>query len=83
MTHQHPLQHLVGQLRHGDLSRRQFMQAATALGIGTATASLLAQGEAASQEASPAASPEATTAVAPTAGTEGQERGAGGDLRII
>ncbi|MBA3377264.1 MAG: peptide ABC transporter substrate-binding protein [Chloroflexia bacterium] len=82
MAHQYPLQHLVGQLRHGDLSRRQFMQAATALGIGTATASLLASG-AASQEASPAASPEAATAVAPAAGTEGQERGAGGDLRII
>ena len=82
MARPNTLRHLVDQLRDGDLSRRQFMRAATALGIGTATASVLANGVA-GQEASPAASPEAATAIAPAAGTEGQERGACGDLRII
>ncbi|MBA2468121.1 MAG: peptide ABC transporter substrate-binding protein, partial [Chloroflexia bacterium] len=76
------LQHLVDRLQRGDLSRRQFMQAATALGVGTATAAILASG-AGAQEASPAASPQAAATGVPAAGTEGQERGAGGELRII
>ena len=47
----------------------------------TATAALLANG-ASAQDASPAATPQTVT-IAPAAGTEGQERGAGGELRII
>jgi peptide/nickel transport system substrate-binding protein len=84
MTRHHTLHDLVDRLQRGDLSRRHFMQAATALGVGTATASLLATG-AMAQEASPAASPAAEVIAAsiPAEGTEGQERGAGGELRII
>ncbi|MGN6030125.1 MAG: ABC transporter substrate-binding protein, partial [Thermomicrobiales bacterium] len=77
---------LVDDLRAGNLSRRQFMQAAAALGVGTAAASLIATSalaQDATPEASPAASPAAAANVFPDAGTEGQTRGAGGDLRII
>ncbi|MGC4105109.1 MAG: ABC transporter substrate-binding protein [Thermomicrobiales bacterium] len=75
---------LVSDLRAGNLSRRQFMQGAAALGVSTAAASLIATNtlaQSATPEASPAASPAAD--VFPDAGTEGQTRGAGGDLRII
>ncbi|MGB3329334.1 MAG: ABC transporter substrate-binding protein, partial [Thermomicrobiales bacterium] len=77
---------LVDDLRAGNLSRRQFMQGASALGVGTAAASLMAN-TALAQDATPnataVASPAASTVVFPDAGTEGQTRGAGGDLRII
>jgi len=87
-----PFATLVARLRDGAISRREFTQAATALGIGAAAAnviatSTLAQG--ATPEASPDASPGASPAASPVAsgfpdaGTEGQTRGAGGDLRII
>jgi len=77
------LSSLVDDLRAGHLSRRQFMQAATALGVGASAASLIASTTLA-QSATPGASPAAPTANPfPDAGTEGQTRGAGGDLRII
>ena len=85
MTRQHQFSDLLAQLSRGDLSRRHFMQASAALGVSTATASLLA-GSVSAQDATPSASPAATPAavtLAPAVGTEGQERGAGGELRII
>ncbi len=65
------------------------MQAAGALGIGTAAATILAA-SASAQDASPAASPVASPVAGsaaitsrPEAGTNGQQRGGGGELRII
>ncbi len=83
MSTRTPISDLVRQLRSGDITRRQFMQTATALGAGTAAAATMANGVIA-QDASPAASPVAAEAAqAPAFGTENQERGAGGELRII
>ena len=80
------LRSLVDRLQSGDLTRRQFMLATGALGIGTAAATILAtSGSAAAQDASPSASPAAATSSGsrPEAGTDTQTRGAGGELRII
>lgn len=74
---------LVDRLTRGEVSRREFMHAATALGVSTASASALAMG-ASAQDATPGASPVPEAgASAPAFGTEDQERGAGGELRII
>lgn len=90
---------LYDQLTAGEISRRQFIERAAATGMGAAGAIFLANSAAiaagggskngfavyAAQDGTPAASPGATPAasVRPSAGTEGQTRGAGGELRII
>jgi len=63
------------------IDRRQFTQAATAIGFGAASA--LATTGTFAQGASPAASPVATSGVRPAVGTETQERGAGDELRLL
>lgn len=79
-----PFQELFEGLKRGDLSRRQFMQRAGALGMGTSVALFCADSVTFAQDASPAASPSAAAAGSrPSEGTEGQTRGAGGELRII
>jgi peptide/nickel transport system substrate-binding protein len=72
---------LVYQIERWRISRRHFMQAASALGIGVTTASVIANGVTA-QDSTPAATPAAASLV-PSVGTENQQRGAGGELRII
>ena len=76
----------------GALDRRRFIAAATAAGASLAAATFLADGgntfaadatPGASPEASPAASPATGAATRPAFGTENQQRGAGGQLRII
>jgi peptide/nickel transport system substrate-binding protein len=79
MTQSGSLRDLVTRYQAGALSRRQFVTAAGALGIGAATVSVLA-GPVAAQDASPEA---AAASSAPAFGTGNQERGAGGELRII
>ncbi len=90
------LSNLHAQLTDGSISRRQFIERASATGIGAATALFLANGAAiaaaggsrngfavyAAQDGTPAPAPSGT-AKRPDAGTEGQTRGAGGELRII
>ena len=86
-----PFSALFDLLKSGELSRRDFIARAGALGMGAAAATMLANVAGASakspgslkngwaftaQEATPAA-------VAPTSGTEGQQRGAGGELKLI
>jgi peptide/nickel transport system substrate-binding protein len=73
----------------GHVDRRQFIQRAAALGVSLGSAVALAQNTVA-QSATPDASPGATPAAPLTAGsfqpdfgTEDQERGAGGELRIL
>ncbi|MBA2248371.1 MAG: peptide ABC transporter substrate-binding protein, partial [Chloroflexia bacterium] len=90
------LSNLYTQLTDGSISRRQFIERASATGIGAATALFLANGAAiaaaggskngfavyAAQDGTPAPAPSGV-ARRPDAGTEGQTRGAGGELRII
>lgn len=76
------------QLVTGEIDRRQFMARAGALGLGAAAISMIVQNTALAQEALPVASPAATPVAAgsyvrPDGGTEGQTRGAGGELRIL
>ncbi|HWV36698.1 MAG TPA: ABC transporter substrate-binding protein [Thermomicrobiales bacterium] len=80
-----PFQVLFDGLKRGDISRRQFIQRATALGMGASVALFCAESATFAQDASPAAgaTPSPGTATRPEDGTEGQTRGAGGELRII
>jgi peptide/nickel transport system substrate-binding protein len=73
-----PFSRLMTALRAGEIDRRQFIQGATALGMGVSVATFCA-GTVAAQDATPAPG----AGVRPAAGTENQERGSGGELRII
>lgn len=77
-----PFASLYAALRSGQISRRRFVESATALGMTAAGAAFLVNGAAAQDAATPEASPAAASAI-PSAGTEGQTRGAGGDLRLL
>jgi len=78
-----PFRALFEQLKSGQISRRGFIERSTALGMGAGLA-MYVSGTVGAQDASPEASAAASTAgELPTGGTENQERGAGGDLRII
>jgi len=81
-----PFGSLYAAFKTGQISRRRFVESTMALGMTAAGAAFLAQGVSAdaTPEASPGASPaSSTTAVAPSAGTEGQKRGAGGELKLL
>src|SRR5215213_6459355 len=67
-------------LQAGRISRRDFLQRAAALGVATPVALGILRLTDVAQEATPASG--AFTA-APTAGTEGQTRGAGGELKLL
>jgi peptide/nickel transport system substrate-binding protein len=91
-----PLHDLYESFTSGSIDRREFMRRSSLLGVSTAGALFLANtaGAVASggstrngaafiaQDATPGASPTAGTA-RPSVGTEGQERGAGGDLNLL
>ncbi|MEA2527439.1 MAG: peptide/nickel transport system substrate-binding protein [Thermomicrobiales bacterium] len=78
----------VGQLRHaydelvaGRISRRTFLERAAALGVAPSLALLLGRtGHASAQQGSPVAGIDFPGA--PSVGTEGQTRGAGGELKL-
>lgn len=74
-----PFRDLTEQFRARQINRRTFMQAATALGVSTSVASLVATSVSA-QNATPAAS---TPEGRPADGTENQQRGAGDELRLL
>ncbi len=94
-----PFRHLFEEYKAGKLSRRHFIEKATALGmsVGVAMYCVNAVPVAAAQVGSPAASPETSPEASPAAtsllpgtaadrpaiGTENQQRGSGGELRII
>jgi len=72
-------------LKQGRISRRSFVQKAIALGVGLPVAAFIANSTtlnalAAQDNATPAA--EATPGI-PSFGTESQQRGAGGELKIL
>jgi len=77
-----PFRDILTAFKGGDLSRRQFIERATALGMSAGLALHIAGTSAAlAQDGTPAAS--GTGATAPAVNTENQERGAGGELRIL
>jgi peptide/nickel transport system substrate-binding protein len=78
-----PFSRLFAALRRGEIDRRQFVQGATALGMTASVATWCAGTVAAQDAATPAALGAAGAEARPTSGTENQERGAGGELRII
>lgn len=79
-----PYSKLFDALRAGEISRRDFVTRATALGMGLGVATYCANTVAA-QDASPEASPagDEGVGVIPSVNTENQERGAGGELKIL
>jgi peptide/nickel transport system substrate-binding protein len=77
-----PFTRLFNALRSGDINRRQFVQGATALGMSASVATWCA-GTIAAQDATPETLGAAGADAIPAAGTENQERGAGGELKII
>jgi peptide/nickel transport system substrate-binding protein len=69
------------ELRAGRISRRDFLQRAAALGVATPVAlGVLRLTDVAAQEATPESG---ASSAAPTVGTEGQTRGAGGELKLL
>ena len=80
---QSSLGHLISELKAGAINRRMFLQRGAALGIGAGVLTTLAANTASAQDATPEASPTSGSSVFPDVGTENQQRGAGGELRIL
>src|SRR5690606_12962318 len=93
-----PFRKLVTKLERGEISRRQFLEACGALGIGASVSVFMANvahAKATGQElrngfafyqgadGTPSASPAAEASGIPRAGMAGVTRGEGGELRII
>ena len=77
-----PFRQLTGQLRANKIDRRTFMQASAALGVASSFAAVVANTVGA-QDATPATSSGSAPEGRPATGTENQERGAGGELRLL
>lgn len=91
------IQHLVAELTKGSITRREFLSRASGLGIASGTALFLANAAGVSatngyrngfavyqsNDGTPAASPESDAPGVPAENTEDQQRGEGGELRII
>jgi peptide/nickel transport system substrate-binding protein len=79
----HPVRTLHNQLKSGEITRRQFTTRAAALGLSASAIAMIANNTVSAQSATPEATPVPLAGFRPDAGTEGQTRGAGGDLRIL
>ena len=79
------LQRTYESLLRGEISRRAFLERAIALGMALPLAQSILVSTAGAQSATPAAgaTPFAGSASAPADGTEGQTRGAGGELKLL
>ena len=77
------LRDVMEQYSAGALTRRQVMARGSVLGIGAAGMAAFLQHPALLAQATPDASPVAVTSGRPDAGTDGQTRGEGGELRIL
>src|SRR5262245_20362076 len=76
------LRNLYDELTTGGLSRRAFVERTMALGVGAPVALFLARtGGVSAQDATPV--PAVGKGSAPSSGTEGQTRGAGGELKLL
>lgn len=79
MSHS-PFGELIAALQHGEINRRTFLQRGAALGISAGLLTTIAANTASAQDATPAVD---GGSMFPNAGTENQERGAGGELRAL
>ena len=91
MAEQGKLATLVAQMKHGEVDRRGFLKAATALGVAPAVSMFLANAAAAGSsrngfafysQATPEATPVAGSGI-PTMGMEGKTRGQDGNLKLL
>lgn len=82
MTEQGKLASLYEQLKNGDISRRGFVQGATALGVAGAVSTFLVNA-AVAQDATPVATAGARTGGIPEVGMEGKTRGQDGTLKLL
>ena len=71
---------LITDLKGGEINRRTFLQRGAALGVSAGLLTTLAANTASAQDATPTAD---SGSLFPDAGTAGQERGAGGELRAL
>ena len=78
--HQTSLGTLIAALKGGEINRRAFLQRGAALGINAGLLTALAANTASAQDATPQPS---GSSPFPDAGTANQERGAGGELRVL
>lgn len=79
---QKPFSRLYDQLKRGEISRRQFIERSVSLGMATGIALMAA--DAVAQDATPElGAGEYQDGVIPSINTENQERGAGGEVRIL
>jgi peptide/nickel transport system substrate-binding protein len=79
MDHRKPFAHLYGALKSGDISRREFLQRATAIGMSAAVAGFVVK----SLDMKGAAAQDASLSQRPAAGFENTTRGQGGELGIL
>src|SRR6478735_6373487 len=80
MSYQRPFSQVFKQLQSGQISRRAFMERAIALGVGLPVAGFVAN----SLSFQGASAQDSTSAdTRPTGGTENQQRGEGGELKLI
>jgi peptide/nickel transport system substrate-binding protein len=81
---QGPLAALYDELRAGHISRRDFLHRAAALGVGMPVVLYLLNGVPSAVAQSASGTPGAgATGARPAAGTENQQRGAGGELKLL
>ena len=78
-----PFRALYDQLLTGQISRRAFLHRATALGMGASAAMYVASVAAQSTPAASGGAGMASGTPRPANGTENQERGSGGELKLI
>jgi peptide/nickel transport system substrate-binding protein len=78
-----PFSDLYERMLRGQVSRRGFLERALALGMALPVAQAILVSTAGAQQASPEASPVASAGVRPDSGTDGQTRGAGGELKLL
>lgn len=78
------LRELYDALKNGEIDRRTFIHRASLIGIGATSLVFLANtASITAQDASPATGDETSRSIRPEVGTENQERGGGGVLKII
>lgn len=87
MAQRKPFSRLYEALKSGEITRREFLQRATAMGMSAAVAGFVVNSldmkGASAQDASPEASGGSMVGVRPDAGFEGVTRGQGGELKLL
>ena len=83
MIEQGPFSGLFNAFKAGQLTRREFIARATALGMGAAVAGFIVNSVTPTGAMAQDASPAAGASARPSAGTENITRGAGGELKIL